>query len=95
MNKNLKRTFWSNLCVESAFQILDIRQYACGLKRTLALTLNQNPLFETGFSLTGYEYEKWNNGSGIPSAIRVEVEGSICPVVYRPDGIRLQPGVAG
>ena len=45
MNKCLKRTFWSNLCVGAAIQILDILQYACGLKRIPALTLNQDPLF--------------------------------------------------
>jgi hypothetical protein len=65
------------------------------LKRIPALTLNQNLLFETVFYLIGYKNEKWNNGSGIPSAIWGKIEGSICPVVYRPDGIRLQPGVAG
>jgi hypothetical protein len=71
MNKCLKRTFWSNLCVGAAIQILDILQSACGLKRIPALTLNQNPLFETVFYLIGYDYEKWNNISGIPSAMVV------------------------
>ncbi len=42
----LKSVFWSNLCVGSSFQFLDIPQYACGLKLGPALTLNQNPIFE-------------------------------------------------
>lgn len=46
MNKILKGTFWSHLCVGSAFQILDILQYACGLKCCTALTLNQNIHFK-------------------------------------------------
>jgi len=47
MDRCLKSTFWSNLCVEATFQILDILQYACGLKRGSALTLNQNAPFKT------------------------------------------------
>ena len=55
MNKRLKCTFWSNLCVGGMFQILDILQYApqghffqgaCGLKHAPALTLNQNAHFK-------------------------------------------------
>jgi hypothetical protein len=42
----------------TAIQIVDNLQYACGLKRIPALTLNQNPLSVTVFYLTGYEYEK-------------------------------------
>ena len=52
MNKCLKCAFWSNLCVGVMLQILDILQYACGLKHALALTLNQNTLFETVTYLT-------------------------------------------
>ena len=43
---HLKNVFWPNLCVGPSFQVLDILQYACGLKRGPALILNQNPLFE-------------------------------------------------
>ncbi|MEE4113516.1 MAG: arylesterase [Desulfobacteraceae bacterium] len=46
MNKRLTYTFWSNFCVGAAFQRLDILQYACGLKRRPALTLNQNATFK-------------------------------------------------
>ena len=44
---HLKHVYCPNLCVGSAFQILDIRQYACVLKRGSALILNQDPIFET------------------------------------------------
>ena len=44
----LKKVFWPNLGVESSFQVLDILEYACGLKLGLALILNQNPFFEIG-----------------------------------------------
>ena len=43
----LKKVFWPNLFVGTAFQILDILDYACGLQRGPALSLNQNPIFET------------------------------------------------
>ena len=46
MNKCLKCTFWSNLCVGSMLQILHILQYACGLKHAPALILNQNARFK-------------------------------------------------
>jgi hypothetical protein len=35
-----------NLCVRPSFQVLDILEYACGLKLGPALTLSQNPFFE-------------------------------------------------
>ena len=47
--KNLKpsqKCLWPNLCVEPSFQLLDILEYACGLKLGSALILNQNPFFE-------------------------------------------------
>ena len=37
-----------NLFVGAAFQILDIQQYASGLKLGPAAILNQNPIFEIG-----------------------------------------------
>ena len=46
MNRCLKCTFWSNLCVGAVIQILDILQYTCGLKCCSALTLNQNAHFK-------------------------------------------------
>ena len=46
---HLKKVFWPNLCVGTAFQILDILEYACGLERSPVLSLNQNPIFEMTF----------------------------------------------
>ncbi len=46
MNKCLRCTFWSNLCVGGMLQLLDILQYACGLKHAPALVLNQNAHFK-------------------------------------------------
>jgi hypothetical protein len=34
--------------IGASFQILDIQQYASGLKRDPAAILNQNPIFEMG-----------------------------------------------
>ena len=42
----LKKVFWPNPCVGTSFQVLDIHEYACGLKLGPALALNQNPNFE-------------------------------------------------
>ena len=43
---HLKNVFWPNLFVGASFQILDIQQYASGLKLGPAVILNQNPIFE-------------------------------------------------
>jgi hypothetical protein len=43
---HLKNVFWPNIFVGASFQILDIQQYACGLKLGPAAILNQNPIFE-------------------------------------------------
>jgi hypothetical protein len=45
---HLKNVFWPNIFVGASFQILDILQYACGLKLGPAAILNQNPIFEMG-----------------------------------------------
>ena len=58
MNKCLNCTFWSNLCVGAVFQILDILQYACGLKCCSALTLNQNAHFKVS-SLKNSPFFTW------------------------------------
>ncbi len=42
----LKEIFWFNFFVGSGFQILNTREYACGLQLGSALILNQNPFFE-------------------------------------------------
>ena len=60
---HLKNVFWPNIFVGASFQILDIQQYASGLRPTKimgsggksrlagklspAAILNQNPIFET------------------------------------------------
>ena len=45
---HLKNVFWPNIFVGTSFQILNIQQYACGLKLGPAAILNQNPIFEMG-----------------------------------------------
>ena len=47
---HLKNVFWPNLFVGASFQILNIQQYASGLKLGPAAILNQNPIFEIGSS---------------------------------------------
>ena len=46
-----KKVFWPNLGVGSSLQVLDILEYACGLKLGPALILNQNPFFEMASNL--------------------------------------------
>ena len=43
---HLKNVFWPNIFVGASFQILDIQQYASGLKLGSAAILNQNPIFK-------------------------------------------------
>ena len=45
---HLKNVFWPNIFVDASLQILDIQQYASGLKLSPASILNQNPIFEMG-----------------------------------------------
>jgi hypothetical protein len=45
---HLKNVFWPNIFVGAPLQILDIQQYASGLKLGSAAILNQNPIFEMG-----------------------------------------------
>jgi hypothetical protein len=42
----LKIIFWPNLGVGASFSVLDVLDYACGLKLGTALILNQNLYFE-------------------------------------------------
>ncbi len=44
----LKNVFWPHIFVGASFQILNIQQYAFGLKLGPAAILNQNPIFEMG-----------------------------------------------
>jgi hypothetical protein len=47
LNRNhLKNVFWPNIFVGDPFQILDIQQYASGLKLLPAAILDQNLIFE-------------------------------------------------
>ena len=51
---HLKNVFWPPAFfggIGASFQILDIQQYACGLKLGPAAILNQNPIFEMGSSI--------------------------------------------
>ena len=48
---HLKNAFWPNIFVGAMFQILNIQQYASGLKLGPASILNQNPIFEMGSSI--------------------------------------------
>jgi len=48
---HLKNIFWPKLFVGASFQILDIQQYASGLKLGPAAILNQNLIFDTGSRL--------------------------------------------
>jgi hypothetical protein len=45
---HLKNVFWPNIFVGASLQILNIQQYASGLKLGPAAILNQNPIFEMG-----------------------------------------------
>jgi len=45
---HLKNVFWLNIFVGASFQILNIQQYASGLKLGPAAILNQNPIFQIG-----------------------------------------------
>jgi hypothetical protein len=45
---HLKNIFWPNIFVGASLQILDIQQYASGIKLGPASILNQNPIFEMG-----------------------------------------------
>ena len=45
---HLKNVFWPNIFVGASLQILDIQQYASGLKLGPVAILNQNPIFEMG-----------------------------------------------
>jgi len=44
--KPSQKSLFPNLCVGPSFQLLDIHEYACGLKLVFALILGQNPNFE-------------------------------------------------
>jgi hypothetical protein len=54
IRSHLKNVFWPPAFsgeIGASFQILDIQQYACGLKLGPAAILNQNPIFEMGSSI--------------------------------------------
>ena len=42
----LKKVFWPNLCVGASLQVLDILEYACGLKLGSALILESLGIIE-------------------------------------------------
>jgi len=43
---HLKKVFSLDIGVDASIQILDIREYACGLNLSLALISSENPNFE-------------------------------------------------
>jgi hypothetical protein len=49
---NLKNVFSPEFGVAPSPQVLDILQYACGLRLGRALTVNENPIFETASSFS-------------------------------------------
>ena len=51
---HLKNVFWPHIFVGASFQILDIQQYACGLKLGPAAIWNRNPIFELASSSIGF-----------------------------------------
>jgi len=53
-----KNVFWPNIFVGASLQILDIQQYASGLKLGPAAILNQNPIFEMGSKPMDFRKEK-------------------------------------
>ena len=55
---HLKKSFWPNILVDSGFQILDIHEYASGMKPESALILNQNFLKWLVFLFARPESEK-------------------------------------
>jgi hypothetical protein len=58
---HLKNVFWPNIFVGASLQILDIQQYASGLKLGPVAILNQNPIFENPIFEMGSRIVK-NNG---------------------------------
>jgi hypothetical protein len=57
----LKNVFWPPAFfggIGAAFQILDIQQYASGLKLSPAAILNQNPIFEMASNIFGYQNDR-------------------------------------
>jgi hypothetical protein len=48
LRTHLKNVFCPNIFVGASLQILDIQQYASGLKLGPVAILNQNPIFEIG-----------------------------------------------
>jgi hypothetical protein len=48
---HLKNVFWPNIFVGASLQILDIQQYASGLKLGPVAILNQNPIFDPIFEM--------------------------------------------
>jgi hypothetical protein len=61
----LKKVFFPNLCVRPSFQVLDILEYACGLKLGPALTLSQNPIFEMASSELNFKMLFYGGEGGI------------------------------
>jgi hypothetical protein len=74
---HLKKVFWPNLCVGASFQVLDILEYACGLKLGPALILNQNPFFEMASSKSRLTTENYLPKMATEAEIRSWIEHHI------------------
>jgi hypothetical protein len=75
----LKNVFWPSAFfggIGASFQILDILQYACGLKLGPAAILNQNPIFEMGSKKAAvvYRAEMHNPTAGVSFPKKSPVE---------------------
>jgi len=49
MISHLKKVFSPDIGVEASSQVLDILEYACGLRLSFALIYNKNPNFEMAY----------------------------------------------
>ena len=85
---HLKKVFWPNLCVGSQFQILDILEYACGLKPRSALILNQNPFFEMACNVQGVLPSETDRLVAMPDNLIavgenvIELKNPVCTIGY-------------
>jgi hypothetical protein len=76
---HLKNVFDPKLSVGPSFQLLEILEYACGLKLGPALILGPNPIFEMTSKIKKgretFHGLKKNRGPGLPTVV-----ASLCSV---------------
>jgi hypothetical protein len=78
----LKKAFWPNLGVGTSSQVLDILEYACGLRLGPALILNQNPFFEMASSKVSQNTIIEITSGGFLPVLISPIAGSL---IYPPD----------